>query len=90
MTWYLIAGLVLLAIGIWLKRQQARFVAGLRAKGDPLAEHQGTKAFRQKFQTWLFGLDGKGPAPVRSLITLLMVGVLSVLVAWSLIPALFE
>jgi hypothetical protein len=88
MIWYLVAGLLVLAIGIWLRRQQARFIAGLRAAGDPLADAPGSKTFRQRFQAWLFGLDGAGPAPARSLLTVLMVLLLAGLAAWSLVPGL--
>ena len=93
MTWGMIlaGGAVLLALAIWLKRQQARFVAGLRAAGDPLADAPGSKTFRQRFQAWLLGMDGGGgPAPARTLLTLVMVVLLGGLVAWSLVPGVFE
>ena len=89
MTWGLIlaGGLAIFALGIWLRRQQARFVAGLRAAGDPLADAPGSKSFRQRFQAWLFGMDGGGgPAPARSLLTLVMVAGIGALAAWSLWP----
>jgi len=92
-TWALIlaGGLAVLALGIWLRRQQARFVAGLRAAGDPLADAPGSKSFRQRFQAWLFGMDGGGgPAPARSLLSLVMVVLLGTLAAWSLLPGAFE
>ena|SRR6056297_1864554 len=81
-------GAAVLVTGVWLKRAQARFVAGLRSAGDPLADHPGTKTFRQRFQAWLFGLGDQagGPAPGRTALTLLMVIALGALVAWSLIP----
>jgi hypothetical protein len=83
-------GLIVLGLGIWLRRMQARFVAGLRADGDPLAAHPGSKAFRQRFTAWLFGLGGvQGPAPGRSLLTLLMVIVILAAAAWSLLPWVF-
>ncbi|MGF1445106.1 MAG: hypothetical protein ACFBRM_02775 [Pikeienuella sp.] len=86
------AGAAVLAVAIWLKRAQARFVAGLRAAGDPLADHPGTKTFRQRFQAWLFGLGAQsgGPAPGRTLVTAAMVVLIGLAVAWSLIPELFE
>ena len=93
MTWgaILAVGLVLLALALWLKRQQARFTAGLRAAGDPLADAPGSKRFRQRFQAWLFGLDGAGgPAPARGLLTVAMVVVLGALAAWSLLPGPVE
>lgn len=90
--WLLLAGGVLvLGVGVWLRRCQARFVAELRAAGDPLAEHPATKTFRQRFQAWLFGLgeNAGGPAPGRSLLTLAMLLLLGAIAVYSLLPGLF-
>ncbi|GMG81187.1 hypothetical protein LNKW23_03990 [Paralimibaculum aggregatum] len=90
--WLGLAGLAVLVLGLWLKRAQARFVAGLRAAGDPLAEHPGTKPFRQRFQAWLFGLGSEagGPAPARGALTLAMAAILMAAAAYSLLPELFR
>jgi len=84
-------GLTVLLLGLWLRRLQARFVAGLREAGDPLADHVGSKTFRQRFQAWLFGLgaEKEGPAPLRALVTLVMAVLLAALAAWSLLPEIF-
>ncbi len=86
-----LAGVAVLALAAWLKRAQARFVARLRAEGDPLADHPGTKPFRQRFQSWLFGLgeEAGGPAPGRGLLTLFMVALVGLAAAWSLWPVVF-
>lgn len=91
LLWIGVGGLAILVLGIWLRRAQARFVAGLRAERDPLAEHPGTKQFRQRFQAWLFGLgtEAGGPAPGRSLLTLLMVVLIGAAAAVSLLPGVF-
>ncbi len=100
-AWLLLfaAGAAVFGVGLWLKRMQGRFVAGLRAAGDPLADHIGTKTFRQRFQAWLFGLgtEAEGPAPGRAALTaagraaltLAMVALLGLAAAWSLLPGLF-
>jgi len=90
MSWLLIGGALVLAVGIWLRRQQARFVAGLRQAGDPLAEAPGSKRFRQRLQAWLFGMEGDGPAPARGLVTLVMVVLIGALALWSLVPGVFR
>lgn len=89
--WMLAGGVLVLAAGILLRRAQARFVAGLRAAGDPLAAHPGSKPFRQKFAAWLFGI-GKapgGPALGRTLVTLVMAVLVGLAALWSLLPGLF-
>ena len=87
MIWYLVAGLLVLGIGIWLRRQQARFIAGLRAAGDPLADAPGSKTFRQRFQARLFGMEGARPlgGVARTLLTLLMLVALGAIVVYSLL-----
>jgi hypothetical protein len=87
----LLGGLSVLVLAIWIKRLQARFIAGLRAAGDPMADYPGTKPFRQKFQAWLFGLgqSDRGGSPVgRILLTAAMVLVLGAIAAWSLMPGI--
>ena len=90
-AWLMLAGgALVLGVGIWLKRQQARFVAGLRAGGDPMADGPRDKQFRQRFQAWLFGMgDEAGPAPGRSFVTLVMAVAILGLAAWSLLPGTF-
>jgi len=81
-----LALLAVLGLGLWLKRAQAQFVAALRSAGDPLAESPRGKEFRSRFQAWLFGLGGEaGPAPGRTLLTVLMTLLLGGLAAWSLL-----
>ncbi|MEM1343033.1 MAG: hypothetical protein AAGI34_00475 [Pseudomonadota bacterium] len=85
-----LGGVLVFSVGVWLRRQQGRFEQGLRANGDPLVEHPGTKAYRQRFQAWLFGLEGQpGPAPGRALLSLVFLGLIIAAAAWSLLPGLF-
>lgn len=90
--WLAAGGLLVLVFGIWIKRLQTRFVAGLRADGDPLADHPGTKTFRQRFQAWLFGMGeaDDGPAPLRVLVTVAMVLLLGAIAADALLPELLR
>lgn len=87
-----LGGLAVLGVGLWLRRAQARFVAGLRAEGDPLADHPGSKAFRQRFTLWLLNLVGERRPPsqaVRVLVTALMLLLVGAAAVWSLMPMVF-
>ena len=87
---FAVGGAAVLALGIWLRRQQARFEAGLRAAGDPLADAPRDKTYRQRFQAWLFGLgEGGGPAPARGVLTLLLALAVFAIAAYSLFPWIF-
>jgi len=88
LAWAIIGlvGAFLLGLGIWLKAEQRRFIAQLRAEDDPLADAIGTKQFRQKFQAHLFGLETGRPG--KALLTLLLVLLLGALVVYSFLPDL--
>ncbi len=86
-----LAGAGVFGAGLWLRRAQARFAAGLRAAGDPLVDHPGSKLFRQRFTAWLFGLGEADPPGLgKSLLTLLMLAALGAAAAYSLLPGVFE
>ena len=88
---FCLGGALVLGAGLLLRRAQARFAAGLREAGDPLAEHPGSKLYRQRFTAWLFGLgESEGAGPARSAVTLLMLAALGAAAAYSLLPGLFE
>ncbi|MEO1599388.1 MAG: hypothetical protein AAFU49_02770 [Pseudomonadota bacterium] len=89
MIWWVlgIGGGVVLLGTIWLRRAQMRFEAGLRAEGDPLAEHRGTKDYRQRFTAWLFGMGNPESGSLRTVITAIWLVALGVAAAWSLLPA---
>jgi len=100
---WIVAGLALVAgIVLWLRAAQARFVAKLRAAGDPLAEETGTKRFRQRFQAHLFGLDAGGDGSgdrrgkervrkaAQGALTVVMLLLLGAIAVYSLVPELIE
>ncbi|MEM9145352.1 MAG: hypothetical protein AAGC57_04075 [Pseudomonadota bacterium] len=84
-----LGGLAVLVGAIWLRRAQMRFEAGLRAEGDPLADHRGTKDYRQRFTAWLFGIGEREGAGrwARTALTLVWMVALIAAAAWSLIPS---
>ena len=83
--WMIVGAALVLGAGIWLRIEQRRFIAELRAAGDPLADHPGTKPFRQRFQARLFGLDGGPGRGGRTLVTLVMTLLLGGIIAYSLL-----
>ena len=85
MFWGL-AGIAVLAVGMWLRHLQARFHAGLVAERDPLADHPGSKLYRQRFQGWLFAIGDGSVGWSSRVLTVLAALVILGLVAWSLLP----
>jgi len=86
-----LAGALILAAGVALRRAPARFEAGLRAADDPVADHPGSKLYRQRFTAWLFGLgEADAPGLGRTVLTLAMVAALGAAAVYSLLPGVFE
>ena len=56
LAWLILGAVLVILGGIWLRRARDRFVAEMRAKGDPLADGPKDKTFRRAFQAWLLDL----------------------------------
>ncbi|MEM7508023.1 MAG: hypothetical protein AAF415_14900 [Pseudomonadota bacterium] len=65
LAWLLLGALIVICGGFWLRRQRDRFIAELRANGDPLADAPRNKTFRRAFQNRLLRMGIATPEGQR-------------------------